>query len=49
MSTEEQISELIDKYEGLDARRLKQFNEENTKKDFIIAFISAFGLGCDQF
>ena len=36
MSVEEQISELIDKYEGLDARRLKQFNEENTKKDFIL-------------
>jgi len=27
MSIKEQISELISKYEALDARRLKQFNE----------------------
>ena len=32
MSIEEQIAELIDKYKGLDVRRLRQFNEENTKR-----------------
>ena len=43
MSVEEQISELIDKYEGLDTRRLKQFNEENTKKDFILPLFRYLG------
>ena len=43
MSIEEQISQLIDKYEGLDARRLKQFNEENTKKDFILPLFRRLG------
>jgi len=43
MSIEDQISELIDKYEGLDARRLKQFNEENTKKDFILPLFRRLG------
>ena len=43
MSVEEQISQLIDKYEGLDARRLRQFNEENTKKDFILPLFRHLG------
>ncbi len=43
MSVEEQIGQLIDKYEGLDARRLKQFNEENTKKDFILPLFRHLG------
>ncbi|MBA7480938.1 Type IIS restriction enzyme Eco57I [subsurface metagenome] len=43
MSVEEQISQLIDKYKGLDARRLKQFNEENTKKDFILPLFRHLG------
>jgi len=43
MSVEEQISELVDKYKGLDARRLKQFNEENTKKDFILPLFRHLG------
>ncbi len=43
MSIEEQISELIGKYEGLDAHRLKQFNEENTKKDFILPLFKHLG------
>jgi len=43
MSVEEQISQLIDKYEGLDTRRLKQFNEENTKKDFILPLFRHLG------
>jgi len=43
MSIEEQISELIGKYEGLNARRLKQFNEENTKKDFILPLFRYLG------
>ncbi len=43
MSIEEQISELIGKYEGLDARRLRQFNEENTKKDFILPLFRHLG------
>jgi len=43
MSIEEQIAELIDKYEGLAARRLRQFNEENTKKDFILPLFRHLG------
>jgi len=43
MSVEKPIAELIDKYEGLDARRLKQFNEENTKKDFILPLFRHLG------
>jgi predicted type IV restriction endonuclease len=43
MSIEEQISQLVHKYEGLDARRLKQFNEENTKKDFILPLFRHLG------
>lgn len=43
MSIEDQISELIGKYEGLDARRLRQFNEENTKKDFILPLFRHLG------
>ncbi len=43
MSVEEQIGELVHKYEGLDARHLKQFNEENTKKDFILPLFRHLG------
>ena len=43
MSIEEQISELIDKYKGLDIRHLKRFNEENTKKDFILPLFRHLG------
>ena len=38
MSVEEQISELIGKYEGLDAHRLKQFNEVIVTQAVALAF-----------
>jgi len=43
MSVEEQIAKLVDRYEGLDVRHLRRFNEENTKKDFILPLFRHLG------
>jgi len=42
MSIEEQITKLIDKYEGLNTSEIKGFHEAKTKQGFIEPLFSAF-------
>ncbi len=43
MTIEEQIAELVDKYQNLDERTIKTFTEADTRRIFIMPLFQALG------
>ena len=44
----EEVARLLDNYQRLDPQRIKRYNEENTKKDFILPLFKALGWNVDD-